>query len=102
VVAYRAIRNTLAHLGLIAAPAPEPARKIEALSIYEVVDRLHADDQFACTWASFDALRRGDLIGTRADGSQVLAPDDGYILFPAALAQPGQEWFYLARASTRL
>ena len=101
-VAYRAIRNTLAHLGLIAAPAPAPAQSTEALSIYEVIDRAHADDQFARTWASFDPLRRGDLIGARADGSQVLAPDDGYILFPAAQAQPGQEWFYLAKASTRL
>ncbi len=102
VVAYRAIRNTLAHLGLIEAPAPEPARNIEALSIYQVIDRGHADDRFARTWASFDALTRGQRIGTRADGTPVLAPDDGYILFPAALAQAGQEWFYLARASTRL
>ena len=102
VVAYRAIRNTLAHLGLIEAPAPEPARNIEALSIYQVIDRGHADDRFARTWASFDALTRGQRIGTRADGTPVLAPDDGYILFPAALAQAGQEWFYLARARTRL
>ena len=101
-VAYRAIRNTLAHLGLIEAPAPEAARQIEALRIYEVIDRMHADDQFARTWASFDRLVRGDLIGTRANGEPVLAPDDGYILFPAAQAQPGQEWFYLAKASSRL
>jgi succinylglutamate desuccinylase len=101
-VAYRAIRNALAQLELVDGPAPEAAKKIEALSIYEVIDRLHADDSFARTWASFDPLKRGDLIGTRADGTQVLAPDDGYILFPAALAQPGQEWFYLAKASTRL
>ncbi len=101
-VAYGAIRNALAHLGLIAAPAPVVAHKTEALSIYEVIDRADGGDQFARTWASFDPLRRGDLIGTRAEGSAVLAPDDGYILFPAAQALPGQEWFYLAKASTRL
>ncbi len=101
-VAYRAIRNTLAHLEMIAAAAPERARTIEALSIYEVIDRAHTDDQFARSWASFDPLVRGDRIGTRADGTPVLAPDDGYILFPAALAAPGQEWFYLAKANTRL
>jgi predicted deacylase len=101
-VAYRAIRNTLAHLGLVAAEPPPVARQIEALHIYEVIDRAHADDRFSRAWASFDPLRRGELIGTRADGTPVTAPDDGYILFPAALAQPGQEWFYLAKASQRL
>jgi succinylglutamate desuccinylase len=101
-VAYRAIRNTLAHLGLVQADSPEVARQTEALSIYEVIDRAHADDSFSRAWASFDPLKRGELIGTRADGTAVTAPDDGYILFPAALAAPGQEWFYLAKASSRL
>ncbi len=101
-VAYRAIRNTLAHLGLVQSAPPEVAQQTEALSIYEVIDRAHADDRFSRSWASFDALKRGDVIGTRADGTPVAAPDDGYILFPAALAAPGQEWFYLAKASTRL
>ena len=101
-VAYRAIRNTLAHLGLVDASAPEVARSVEALSLYDVIDKVHADDAFARTWASFDRLQRGDLIGTRADGTAVTAPDDGYIVFPSPLGQAGQEWFYLAKANTRL
>ena len=101
-VAYRAIMNTLAHLALIDRPAPAPAQTIEALSLYEVIDRLHADDQFSRAWQSFDPLKQGDLIGLRADGTQVLAQTDGYILFPNAKAGVGQEWFYLARANTRL
>ena len=42
-VAYRAITNTLAFLGLIDAPAPEPVgvETMEALSMVEVTDRLH-------------------------------------------------------------
>ena len=101
-VAYRAIMNTLAHLALIDRPAPAPAQTIEALSLYEVIDRLHADDKFSRAWQSFDPLKQGDLIGLRADGTQVLAQTDGYILFPNAKAGVGQEWFYLARANTRL
>lgn len=100
-VAYRAILNTLAHLGLIDRPAPAPIKNTEALSIYEVIDRLHADDSFSRGWQSFDVLKKGDLIGTRSDGTQVFAETDGYILFPNAKAGVGQEWFYLARASTR-
>lgn len=101
-VAYRAIINTLAHLGLIDRPAPAPTKNIEALSIYEVIDRLHVDDNFSRAWQSFDVLKQGDLIGTRADGTQVIAETDGYILFPNAKAGVGQEWFYLARANPRL
>ncbi|MFZ4480597.1 MAG: succinylglutamate desuccinylase [Rhodoferax sp.] len=101
-VAYRAIRNTLAHLGHIDAPKPAVMTDIEALRIYEVIDRAHGGDQFSRPWSSFDPLRAGDLIGTRHDGSPLQAQTDGYILFPNAKAGIGHEWFYLARANPRL
>ncbi len=101
-VAYRAIHNALAHLGLSGRPRPPVATQTESLRIYDVVDKWHAEDRFARTWASFDALKQGDLIGVRHDGSEVRAPADGHILFPAAAAQVGHEWFYLARPSSRL
>jgi predicted deacylase len=100
-VAYRAIRNTLAHLGLVIEPAPASAVGVELLTLTQVVDRLHPQDAFARVWASFDALRAGDLIATRYDGTPVLAPADGYIVFPNNNATPGNEWFYLAQRSTR-
>ena len=100
-VAYRAIRNTLAHLGLVAEPAPPPVASIEALSLYEVIDKVHADDAFSRPWQSFDALRAGEVIGTRANGEVVSAPHDGRIVFPNARAEARQEWFYLARRSGR-
>jgi predicted deacylase len=99
-VAYRAIRHTLAHLGLSGEPAPPP-RAMQTLSLASVVDKQHADDAFAREWRSFDAVRAGELIGTRAGGEAVTAPHDGWIVFPYAAAQVRQEWFYLARASGR-
>ena len=101
-VAYNAIERTLAHLGLIDAAEPAVVAGIESLSLYEVVDRLHADDAFDREWTSFDAVTKGQRIGTRADGTPVLAVDDGRIVFPNTKAQAGQEWFYLARDSGRL
>ena len=98
-VGYRAILRTLAHLRMMPAPAPEPAEGIEALSIYDVTDKRHPEDAFSRTWASFDRLSKGDLIGTRHDGSPVVAESDGVILFPDAKAKAGREWFYLARAN---
>ena len=97
-VAYRAIRNALAHLGITGEPAPAQVDKYEALRIHEVVDRAHENDRFSRTWASFDALSKGDVIGTRHDGTQVVAERDGWILFPDVGAKPGHEWFYLAEA----
>jgi predicted deacylase len=99
-VAYQAILRTLAHLRMTPAAAPEPAARIEALSIHEVTDKRHPDDSFSRTWASFDRLSKGDLIGTRHDGAPVIAADDAVILFPDAKAKPGREWFYLARTNT--
>lgn len=98
-VAYRAIMNTLAHLGLIAQadPAPLAFDEMEALSMVVVHDKLHADDAFARPWKSFDPVAEGELIGTRADGTPVTAEFGGRILFPAAGAAANTEWYYLTR-----
>lgn len=100
-VAYRAILNTLAHLKLIDAPPPLPAADVEALHLFEVVDKAHADDRFSRPWASFDPVKAGETIGTRHDGTPVRAEADGRIVFPNPAAGPGQEWFYLARPHAR-
>jgi predicted deacylase len=101
-VAYRAIHNALAHLRLTSAPAPAAVTATEALRLYRVIDRMHAADALNRDWASFDRVHVGDLIGTRHDGTPVKADCDGYIVFPNPNAQPGQEWFYLAKPSTRV
>jgi hypothetical protein len=100
-VGYRAIMNTLAHLGLIDAPAPQPvaAETIEALSMVVVHDKLDKGDSFARTWRSFDPVDVGTLIGTRADGTPVLSELQGRILFPDVNAGANQEWYYLTRSN---
>lgn len=101
-VAYRAIHNALAHLRLSAEPAPATVDRTEALRLYQVVDRAHAEDAFVRPWSSFDPVQAGEVIGTRHDGTPVQADRDGHIVFPNPNALPGQEWFYLARRSTRV
>jgi predicted deacylase len=100
-VAYKAIVNTLAHLGLIDAPAPEPVPfdDMEALHMVAVYDKLDAGDSFSRAWASFDPVQEGEQIGTRADGTPVLAEFSGRILFPDAKAGANSEWYYLTRAN---
>jgi predicted deacylase len=100
-VAYRAILNTLAFLGLIDAPEPEPVapEQMEALSMVAVYDKQDAGDRFSRHWASFDPVRQGEEIGRRADGTPVLAEFDGRILFPDSEAGANSEWYYLTRAN---
>jgi predicted deacylase len=101
-VARQAIHNALAHLGLTDVSPPAARTDIELLKLAEVVDRLHADDSFARQWVSYDPLAGGDLIATRADGTPIKAPADGFIVFPNPSAVPGNEWFYFARRSSRV
>jgi predicted deacylase len=96
-VGYRAILNTLAFLGISSSPPPAPVEKYEALRMVEVHDKNSEGDTFSRAWASFDPLKKGDLIGTRQDGTRLTAEDDGCILFPDAKALPGNEWFYLTK-----
>lgn len=100
-VAYHAIRQTLALLGLAELPLEPPQRPAECLRLAEVVDRHAEGDRFAKSWTSFDPLAAGELVAVRADGSELRAPEAGYIVFPDVSAQPGHEWFYLAQASQR-
>lgn len=101
VVAYRAIIQAVALLRLAELPLAPPAARFERLRLTEVVDRLHDDDRFARQWTSFDAVRSGEVIGTRHDGTPVRAERDGHVVFPDPGALPGHEWFYFAEASER-
>lgn len=100
-VAWRAIRQTLALLGIAELPLAPPAGPFECLTLAEVIDRHAEGDRFAREWRSFDPLAEGELIAVRADGAELRAPRAGYIVFPDHSALPGHEWFYLARASER-
>ena len=102
-VAYQAIRNTLAHLGMTATEQyPLPSSQPEVICLYKVLDRLHPDDQFSRDWRSFEEIKQGDLLAVRHDGTELIADQDGWIVFPNPTAQVDQEWFYLAKKSDRL
>jgi len=100
-VALRAILNTLTHLALTNSPTPLVRRAMESLRLYDVIDKADDGDRFSKEWASFDPITRGQEIGVRVNGEIVLAPEDGYIVFPDYKAGAGDEWFYLAKANDR-
>ncbi|MBA3592786.1 MAG: succinylglutamate desuccinylase/aspartoacylase family protein [Pseudomonadota bacterium] len=99
-VARRAILQTLALLNMVPLSLEATSTEREILRLVDVTDREHADDRFAREWRSFDAVTAGELIGTRHSGVEVKAPHDGFVVFPNPRAEPGQEWFYMARRRT--
>ncbi len=100
-IAYQALRQSLALLGLVdEAPAP-PRAPFQVLALHEVVDRNAPGDTFTRPGSSFDPVTAGEHVGTRADGTVVRAPEDGFVVFPNADAAPGTEWVYFARLSAR-
>lgn len=107
-VAYQAIHAALRLLGLIDVPAavaaamaavPPPAPTL--LRLVSVTDRRHQGDRFVRDWATFDPVAAGQRIAVRADGGELRAERDGFIVFPNAVAGVGTEWFYFAVASER-
>jgi hypothetical protein len=98
-VAYHAIRQAIALLGLADIALAPPPADFERLRLIEVVDRQHEADRFVRPWHSFDAVHAGEHVGERHDGTPVIAHADGHIVFPDANAVPGHEWFYFAQAS---
>lgn len=100
-LAYQAIRQALALLGLAAIPLAPARTDHELLRLVEVTDRLHVDDRFVKEWASFDPVKAGEPVAVRHDGHILAAPADGRIVFPNSRAEPGHEWFYFAQPSGR-
>jgi len=100
-VAYRAIRQAIALLGLADIALAPPATAFERLRLTEVVDRQDGADRFVRPWRSFDAVHAGEHVAERRDGTAVVARADGHIVFPDVNAAPGHEWFYFAEPSER-
>ena len=94
-VATNAVINLLAHLSLITNPSN--TLKIynpRVIKLIRVVDKLDANDFFLFDWQNFDRVSKGKPVAKRKNGSQILAPEDGFIIFPNSDAEIGQEWLY--------
>ncbi|MGL4286035.1 MAG: hypothetical protein ACRCVA_06825 [Phreatobacter sp.] len=99
-VGYKAIVNTLAHLGLTDGPRPEP-RPQTVIHVVDIIVCEAEGDHLEGTWRTGDAVAAGALIARRANGEAVTAPCPGYIIFPHAGAKPGEGICHFGVASDR-
>ena len=99
-IAYAAIVNALGELHLVDAQ-PSPAAVAKTIEIVNAVLCQSADDRLAREWMTGHAGLCGETIAIRADGSRLLAPADGFIIFPNRNARPMDELYYFGVASSR-
>tara|TARA_B100001094_G_scaffold279892_1_gene290350 strand:+ start:404 stop:1378 length:975 start_codon:yes stop_codon:yes gene_type:complete len=97
-IAFDAITNVLSQLKMI----EKGKNKIEKKEIHfkrliEVFDKNELNDDFLRPWKNFDNIVKSTEIAIRSCGEKIIATDDCTILFPNKNANPGQEWFYLAK-----
>lgn len=94
-VGYRAILRAMAHLGMLdaGAPAAGPSaaqRCVRMKSVY----RREAGAELAKPWRHFDPVAKGEAMAVLANGTNLSAPEDGYIVLPKQAADTGGEWFF--------
>ena len=99
-VAERAVRATLAHLGLVDATPPASTVRA-AIRLTESLTCERDGDAMEPAWRTGDAVPDGAILCRRADSSAVRQRGDGFVVFPNPTARPGQTLCYLGRASDR-
>ena len=99
-VATNAILNALGHLQLIDV-RPTPAKLEKTIEIVDAVLCDSAADRLAREFVTGDAVRSGETIAIRADGSKLTAPTDGFVVFPNRNASPMEELYYFGVRSKR-
>ena len=99
-IAYDAILNGLAHLGIITASPPVWSAK-RAIGIVDAVWCFSEGDRLEKAWTTGDPVAAGEVIARRADGQALKAPRDGFVIFPNPEPKPFVELYYFGEASQR-
>ena len=99
-IAYKAIRNALAHLSMINADKPESVLR-RHVQMKQVFLAEQDGDRLNGSWQTFDPVKKDSVIAIRATGEELKAPFDGLIIFPNIQAKKGESLFYLAEETER-
>ena len=99
-VGEKSILLALQHLGMIAdAGVAVEEKPIRCIRMKQSFCKLREGD-FVKALKHYDPVSAGDVIARYADGEEITAPEDGFIVLPKANAEPGQDWFFFGVAST--
>ncbi|MDD3371774.1 MAG: succinylglutamate desuccinylase/aspartoacylase family protein [Alphaproteobacteria bacterium] len=93
-VAYRGIRKTLAHLGMLRAANCKASK--DSLKLIDVKKVFYRNEGGSLTknWRHLEKIAAGTVVAKDGAGNDLMVPDDGYIIMPNATAPVQTEWFY--------
>jgi predicted deacylase len=101
-VGERSILLALQHLGMtVDAKVTVEEKPLRCVRMKQAFCKIREGD-FVKALKHYDPVSAADVIARYADGEEITAPEDGFIVLPKANAEPGQEWFYFGVASTLL
>jgi len=89
-------RRSLAHFGMTEPVSPPPPGR--PLRLTRVIYR-EREGAFARPWSNCDPVKAGQVLARYADGVELAAPEDGFMIMPFEGAAAGEEWYYLAVAA---
>ena len=96
-VGAHAIRAALAKLEISGETAPAPGVK-RLIRLADVIVCEREGDRLEGAWKSADAVAAGQTLARRADGQAVVAPRDGFMVFPDPKAEVGKGICYFGVA----
>jgi predicted deacylase len=91
--AFDAARRAIAHFGLIIGTPRRPKPKAVRLT---AVVRREREGKFERPWKNFDPVKKGEIVARYADGVEIVASEDAFVVMPYEAAAVGEEWYYLA------
>lgn len=100
-VGYDCVINGMIVLGMIA-DVPKPAQKPRVLEISDAILANHEDDRLLKRFVAGEPVQQGEIIGKRADGSDIVMPYDGAIIFASLSSPVHSELCFLCKVSARL
>ena len=90
---YAFALRSLAHFGLVVPVSPVASARSLRLTR---VTRREREGAYARPWKNFDLVKKGEVVARYADGAELTAPEDAFMIMPFNGAAIGEEWFYLA------
>lgn len=73
-----------------------------ALEIREPILALQDGDRLSRRYRAAEPVRKGQVIGRRQSGADIVVPEDGALIFASETASAGTELCFLCRNSPRL
>lgn len=100
-IGYDCVVNGLVSLGMIA----DKGTAAKAPAVLEICDALlaeHEDDRLVKQFTAGEAVKKGEVIGKRANGDDIVMPYDGAVIFASLTSPVLTELCFLCKWSDRL